>query len=246
MIKASSILEDVLQQIAKEENGDLTHDDFNRLSKRAELRLLWWLTGDVRSGQLPAPYETQKNKDMVSPFIQPYKGSVDANSQITRPADYYQYENMFSLEAAEGTDECEDDDNDCGDEEKSISVGKTQIKLLDNQQFNIRANTYIESLKPSARKPIAKQVGTKFEFLPLNLQGVTLEYIRYPKYAKIVTKNDAVYNQPVVDETKTENFEWDSNAADLLVYIIVDLFSNSVRESSLKQFNESTGKGLNK
>ena len=237
---------DVQQQIAKEENGDLSFDDFNRLSRRAELRLLWWITGDIRGGILPEPYVTQKNRDMVSPFTLKYDASLDSLAQITRPADYYQYENMFSLGVPEGSDECDEDDKDCGEDGDSEEVFKTPIKLLDNQQFYKRANSYIESLRPSLKKPIAKQIGKKFEFLPVNLPGVTLEYIRYPIYGKIITKLDTVFNQDVVDEAVSINYEWTEGVIDLLVWIIVDFFGTSVREAALKQANEMTNKGVNK
>lgn len=245
MIKVSSIFQDVLQQIAKEENGDLSYDDFNRLSKRAELRLLYWVTGDARGGVMPAPYETQKNKDMVSPFILVFNSPLDSKSQFERPEDYYQYENLFSLEAPESSSECEEDKK-CGAEDSENTVSKTQVKLLDTSKFYKRANTYIEPLKPSNKNPIAKQVGKKFEILPLGIQGVTLEYVRYPKYAAIKTVDNDDYNEPIIDEDTSKNYEWGENAYDILVYIIVDLFSNSVREASLKQANEITNKGINK
>lgn len=252
MILASSIYNDVIHQISKEENGDLSYSDFNRLSKRAELRLLYLITGDIKGGIPPEPYLTQKNKDWLAPLITKYSNSLDANAQITRPADYYGYENMYSLSSIElegqadtGCDEDGDDtkcDDDNSEEEAQASVNKVPIELLDGQQFYYRAKSYISGLRPSKSKPIAKEIGRNFEFLPTNLAGVTLEYVRYPVFAEIKTSTDIIYNDLIVNEGTTINYEWDESVRETLVYIIVDLFANRVREQSLKQFNEFSQK----
>lgn len=244
MIKASSIYQDVQQQVAKEENGNLTITDFNRLSKRAELRLLWWLSGDVKGGVLPEPYNSQKSREVLAPFVSVYKATPDGFNQIERPEDYYQYENMHTTLVSVDTD-CDDDDLPCG-EVKDYKGGRVSIKLMAGDKFHERENTYISSLKPSLRKPIAKQLGKKFEFLPEGIYGVYLEYLRYPVYAEIKPMVEPVFNEEIPNEITTSNYEWDENVRDILVYLIVDFYSVATREKGLKETNEMTNKGISK
>lgn len=238
-ISISSVYADVQFQIHKD-NGTLTFTDFNRLSVRAENRIQEWLTGDVRQGINPYPFGTQKNKDLLAPFITTHKSILDSEGRIEIPSDYCSYENMYSL----SLENICDDKVSCDD--KKTEISKIPIELLDGQAFYYRANTFISGLKPSTKKPIAKQVSNQFEFLPKDIQGVVLEYIRFPKYGTVVTTIDPIYNEEVIDEAASTNYEWDEKAREMLVYFITDLYSNHIRETALKQFNDSTGKTVTK
>lgn len=245
MIPVSNMYMDFLHQIQKEEIGV---EDFNRLSKLAELRLMYWVTGDIRGGVPPEPYITQKNKDYVSPFIEKYKTTPNEDGEIIKPAGYYQYENMYALFLS-GNDGCSEEDTEGSEGDdgatEETEIKKVAIELLDGQEFYYRVNTYIKDLKPSIKKPIAKQVGKGWELLPNGIPGVTLEYIRYPKYAVLKVKEDPVYYNIVPDETNSINYEWDENAHDILLFFIVDYYFNSTREQAGKQTNLATGKTAN-
>jgi hypothetical protein len=225
-----SIYDDVVKDTANsDQNGAITYDMFTRMSKRAELRLLDWLSGDVSNERPPAPYLTQKNKDWLSPFIVKLPAQV-VNGVIQRPADYYQYENFYRLGTKVNAD-CEDDDiqpTECN----------TPIEILDGQQFYERCNTYIEELKPSLNVPICKLLGNTFEVLPKDLGSVCLEYIRYPNYGSIIPKIDVIYNEEVPDIVT--NYEWNENSRELLIWFICDTFANHTREQALKQFNAAS------
>ena len=121
-------------------------------------------------------------------------------------------------------------------------IRKVPIKVLSNSKFYQRARTFIKSLQPSVDKPIAKQGGKSFEFLPDDIGSVVLEYVRYPKFASIATKFDSVYNQLVPDTVI--NYEWDEWANEILVYFICDAFANRTREQALKTTNIMTGKTI--
>jgi len=246
-ISILSVYNDVAQQIGKA-NGDLSITDFNRLSKRAENRFLDWVTGKIEGNILPQMYTTQKDKDFVSPFIVAFKSAL-TDSKITKPTDYYLFENMYALSLKEVLCDDEDGDSSCDDEEKEVSADSSNIKkdvieLLDGQRFYVRAKSKIKGLSPSLKKPIAKEIGNSFEFLPNELGGVVLEYVRYPIYAVAVITDDPIYNIEVIDETASTDYEWKESAREMLVWIIVDLFSNSVRENALKTFNQATAKTL--
>lgn len=232
MISAVETYQDCRDQISPQENGQFNYSLFNRFSWKAQLNLMDWLSGDVSGIVPPEPYLTQKNKDWLSPFIVPYPTNI-INGSIVRPSDYYLYQDMYSLSQDE---DCDDENDD------TVSITKTPVTILSNPKFNTRLNTYIRSLKPSVRKPIAKQVGRNFEFAPADLGSVVLEYVRYPKKAFIATKKDTVYNQLVPDLDNTIDFEWDENSRNVLVWYIVDAFSNRTRESALKQTNIISGK----
>lgn len=222
-----------LDDANKDQNGTISYPRFNRLSRRAEIKLLDWVSGDIEGQKPPEPYTTQKDKDFLSPFITKFPAQV-VNGSITKPSDYYGYENMYRLGNKLSAD--------CEEEEASSDGCNTPIELLDGGQFFERCNTDIEELKPSFKKPIAKIIGKQFDFLPNDLGSVQLEYIRYPIYGEIKTKMDTVYNEEVPDPLTSINYEWDDKAINLLIWFMVDLFCNHNREQALKQFNAITGK----
>ena len=235
MIPVKSIYNDVaLDTVDSDTNGNLDFETFNRMSKRAELRLMDFLTGDVDGVKLPAPYSTLKIKDWLSPFITPYPVQIK-NGKIDKPEGYYGFENMYLL----GTYNVQ---SSCYEEVESDEGCNTSIELLDGNKFYQRCNTFIEGLKPSFLKPIAKEVGNTFEFLPKDLGSIILEYIRYPKFAQIVGGIDPIYNDEVIDENLSTNYEYNENMRELLIYFITQSFGVKVRETALLQANELQGK----
>lgn len=227
-----SVYQDCSDRINVEENGQFSYVMFNRFSRLGELRLLEWLSGDISAVIPPEPYRSQKNRDWLAPFLVKYSANL-SNGSITRPSDYYLYQDLYSLSG----------DTSCDDTEELVVV-KQPVEILSNDKFYQRARTFISGLRPSIKKPIAKQVGKSFEFLPEELGSVTLEYIRYPKFASIVTKIDTVYNEEVPNESLSINYEWDEWARELLVFFICDAFANRTREQSLKAVNAMTNKTI--
>jgi hypothetical protein len=235
MILISSVYQDVQDALLKEANGDIPISIYNRLSKLAELKLLDWITGDIAGRKPPEPYLTQKDKDWASPFITKFPTHIEGG-EITRPVNYYGFENLYVLGAALQTVDCEDE------EPVVIDNGNTPIELLDGGQFTERQRTYIDELKPNYKNPIAKMVGTKIEFFPKDLGSITLEYYRYPKFGEVKSILDTQYNEEVPDEATSINYEWDEKARPALIWFIVDMFSNRISNQAVKQFNAATGK----
>ena len=230
MLSVIDIYKDCEDRINVEENGQFSYPMFNRFSKLAELNLLDWLSGDISALIPPEPFRTQKNSDYLSPFIVKYPVNVK-DGIITRPDDYYLYQNLYCLSG----------DAECDDTEGMV-ISKITVKVLSNSKFYQRARTYIKSLQPSLKKPIAKQGGKEFQFLPDDIGSVVLEYVRYPKFAFIATVQDGVYNQPVPDAANSKDYEWDEWASGALVWFICDAFANRTREQALKMANSMTGK----
>jgi hypothetical protein len=236
MIDIISVYQDAARDnVNKDENGYFGYEMFNRLSRRAELRLLDWLTGDVSGVTPPANFITVKSKDLVSPFITRFTTNV-SGGEITKPSDYYLYENMFRI-TGKLQSSCEEDEEDDNTEDCNIP-----IEMLDNDKFYIRCNTHIKLLKPSFNKPISKMVGNRIEFKPQDLGSVALEYIRFPKFGTIKTIVDPQYNDEIADPATSDNYEWDEGVRELLVWFITDTFSIHTREQALKQHNQLTGK----
>lgn len=219
--------------LLKEANGDLSFDLFNEFSPSAELKVMEWITGDMAGQQPPEPYVTQKNRDWLTPFIEKFPTTVN-QGMIIRPDNYYGFENMYLLGAYNTPTECDNEDEET---EQQLQCN-TPIELLDAVQFYVRCNTYIEGLQPSFKRPIAKEIGRKFEFLPKDLGSIVLEYYRYPKFAKIVPTVDPVYNTEIIDVNASTNYEWDLKTKNLLVYFIVDAVANRTSNQAQKQFNE--------
>lgn len=235
-IDAISLYDDFKDEANKWESGYASIDMFNRLSRLAELRVIDWLSGDVAGQQPPEPWLTQKNKDFLSHLITKYPANV-TNGVIERPADYYRYDNFYRI----GTKVESDCDEEATQAEDDCD---TPIEMLDGDEFNQRCNTYVKDKKPSFKKPICKMVGNEIEVRPRDLGSVQLEYIRYPKFAIIGKKKDEVYNDEVPDDNNTTNYEWPEAMRGVILFFIVDMFSNHIREQALKQFNAATGKSV--
>lgn len=230
MISILDVYDDVVKDSANaDQNGELSYAQFSRLSKRAELALLDWLSGGVTNERLPIPWISQKNKDWLSPFITKYPKQVNGGV-IEKPPDYYQYENFYRLGSKTNTD-CEDDD-------AQADECNTPIEILDGQQFYGRCHTYIEELKVSMDKPVCKIVGDEIEIMPKDIGSVVLEYIRLPKFGRITGKNDPVYNEEVPDIV--EDYEWGDFARPFLIWWITDFYTNKTREQAEKTFNQSS------
>lgn len=234
MINVNDLFLDVLDKINEPSNGQLTYSRFNRFSWLGQLRLIDWLSGDVSDIIPPQPYLSQKNRDWLSPLITKDPQQV-VNGMIIKPVDYYSWENGYLLGNYNAVQE------DCEDE----IIGRDcniPISLLSGDEFYYRCNTFIEGLEPSFLKPITKEIGNSFEFLPQDLGSITIEYIRLPIKAKIGTKIDPLYNDEVYDEATSTNFEWPAFAQDILSWFIADQYFNYVSNQSGKTFNVQSGK----
>lgn len=231
-----SLYEDAARdQAAKDENGYMSYEMFNRMIQRASNRVLDYITGDSDNQKLPISYSTQKAKDFVSFLITKFPSNI-SNGVITKPSDYYNYENLFilSLKNQQG---CSDDNTNCDEDSIAEEVIQTPVEILDGQQFYTRAQTYIKGLKPSEKKPIAKMVGNTIEFLPKELGSCTLEYIRYPIAGEIVSSVDPVYYNDVANAALSTNSEWPEWARELLIFFLTQSFATHISENNLFQMN---------
>lgn len=234
MILNQDIYDMVLDNISDSENGQLGFSMFNRLSRRAELRALDFISGDIENIKPPTPYTSQKLKDILSLFIKTYPAQVE-NAIITKPADYYNWENAYLLGSFNDTTTCDED------ADVPVVGCNTAIELLNGNQFYERCNTYIEGLQPSFKKPICKEVGNTFEFLPQDLGSIKLEYIYQPVFARIVTKFDPIYNEEVIDDNLSTPYSWPDFAIELIVYFITELWGIHTRENALQEQLKITG-----
>lgn len=217
----------VRDDVNESENGYYSIQMFNRNLERAELNLMKYITGDlIPSADFPMPYNTQKNKDYLKRFIVKFK----ANNSFTIPEDYYGWENLYKLGSYKSSD-CDTD------ETVEVKSCNTPISILDGQAFYSRCNSYIEGLKPTQGVPIAKIVDNTVEIEPSDVGSVCLEYIRYPKYGKIVTKVDKEYNDEVPDEENSVDLEWDEWAIEPLIWFLSNKFFTHTREMGAIQIN---------
>lgn len=235
MILISEIYNDVaLDNINTSSNGDMSFERFNRLSKRAELRMLDFLTADVEDLKPPTPYTSQKDKDWLSMYIEKKPVQV-VDGKVTKPEGYYGWENSYLLGSFNDTTTCDDA------ADIPIVGCNTPLEMLNGVQFYERCITYIEGLQPSFSKPICKIVGNEFEFLPKDLGSIVLEYYKYPAYGKIVPKMDDLYNVEVIDEDKSTNYQYEEWARELLVYFICESFGIHTRENAIQTQLKATG-----
>jgi hypothetical protein len=227
-VRVSDVYEGVLADINISASGQITTKQFNIWLKRAEIFLIHFLTGNItNANDFPMPYEKQKCKDYLKNFIARKKFS----GEFVLPDDYYQWDNLFKLGSYNGVENCD------GNEVVRVEGCDIQVPILDGQQFNARCNSEIEGLRPTEKNPIAKIVNNKVELKPTDAGSVSLEYIRYPKFGKLVMKRDSTYNTEVVDDEASGELEWDVWALEFLIWIVIDFYSKRVRNKSLKEFN---------
>ncbi len=215
--------------------GYVSGPEFNGISRRAELKFLDWISGKL-SGDVPQPYTTQKVRDWLSPLIKPLPMQVTLG-RVTKPSDYYGWENAFLLGDYFKAPDCDNDDKD---DDTVVSDCNIPIELLTNSAFYNRCNTYIRGLQPSFTKPICKMVGQEIEFAPKDLGSIKMEYVRYPVFGELIMKLDPVYNEEVPDAALSTPYEWNEYAREYILWFLIDVFSNSTRESSLKQMNAAS------
>lgn len=233
-----SLYEDAARDAAnKDENSTFDYGMFNRMMRRASNRTLSYITGDTMGITLPFAYPTEKAKGFISYLITPYKQQV-TDGLMAKPSDFYMFENMYEMYLKETG--CEDA-KDCDDESNGVNeVLYRIIEVLDGQQFNVRSTTNIELLKPK-NKPIAKEVGNDFEFLPKDIANVRLDYIRYPIVGEVVSVYDATYNDQIASPTLSTDTEWPEWARELIIYFLVNSFADHTSQKSLKEDNVITG-----
>lgn len=203
------------------------------MSRRGEIRCLDYLTGDVENIKPPMMYTTSKLKNWVS-FLITRKEGIVSNGVYTKPDDYYRKENMYNLSPVTDVFDCESENTD-------FYAINNPIDIVDGWEFSDRIQSYIRGVKPDIKNPIAKEIGGVFEIEPKQIGAVALEYIRYPKFAVIQTKNDTVYNDLVIDEVNSTNYEWPEYASELLIWFITNEYAINKREESLMALNKADG-----
>lgn len=228
MLSVIEIYNDVVKDSANAvQNAHLGYEMFTRMSKRAELRLIDWLTGHVSGEQRPITYTGQKDKDWLSTFITPYeKQTVDG--VLIRPDDYYTYDNLARIGARV--------DGDCEGEGKDEC--NTPITIMNGDRFNHYCTSYIKEIRPSLSNLIAKVIGNTFVIAPKDVGSVRLEYIRYPKFASIKPKIDPIFNDEVPDVVV--DYEWGEGSREALIWFIVDTFADHTSNNAMKQFNQTS------
>lgn len=235
MINAVELYNAVHDKVKSEENGSLSILSYNIKSKSAEIKLLDYLTGDLEGMKPPEPYNNQKLRDALQLFVATDTKQITGNGSPV-PDNYYRFQNLNVIGSYL-------DVNDCG-EEVMVSKGDTVIELLGSQQFDKRCLTKIKDLRPSMKKPIAKISNNSFQYKPIDLGSVKLEYVRYPIFGQIKVKYDALYNEDVPDEINSINYEWPMYAFNLLVWFISGMYAIGTREKALVEQLQVEGKSV--
>lgn len=221
------------------ENGNMGGDRFNRLSKRAELKVLDYLTGDVEGIIPPVMFSTGKLNDWLSQFIELKTVNV-VNGYAKKPEGFYK---IVSLSAITG--DTQEDENECDNNiNEHIDICRNPIDLLTEDEFNFRCVTSIKGLKPTFLNPIAKRTDTGFAFAPKDIGFVEISCVRYPKFAEIKFKEDPLYKTMEIDEEESTNYEYGEWATEMLIYFITQLWAKHTREDALAQHNNLVGKSV--
>lgn len=226
----------VQDKVREEQNGSLTISSFNIKSKSAEIRLLDYLSGDVEGIKPPEPYTTMKVRDWLTYFLKSEKLVVE-EGMLEKPSDFYMEENASIIGSYK--------DEQC-DEVVTVNGCDTPIEILDGAVYDQRCFTYIKSLQPSIKKPIAKIVGNNFVFNPSDLGSINLTYKRYPVFGEVKVKIDPVYNDEVPDPVTSINYEWPDFARGLLIFFICEQYPVSTRENAFAEQLQLEGKSVRK
>lgn len=230
-VRTSNVWYGARADISISETGQMTPDNFNIWLKRGEIFLIHFLTGNItNAGNFPMPYETQKCKDYLKNFIT----KKEVNNGFVLPDDYYQWDNLYKIGSYNATIGCENE----GDVKRVENCDKP-IEILDGQEFKSRCTNEIEEMNPTLENPIAKIINSSVETEPTDVGSMRLEYIRYPKFGKLVMKKDEVFNTIVVDEDLSGELEWDMWALEYLIWKVKDYYYERTRNKSGFEFNST-------
>lgn len=227
-----TLYDTVADKVKQEQNGVLSISSFNIKLKSACLWLLDYISGDLEGQKPPEPYTTQKDVDYLSQFVTTQKG-VTEDSEFPVPENYYLFQNMSVLGSYK--------DELCGDP-ITVTGCDTPIELLDSAMFDKRCQTYIKSLKPSIKKPIAKIEGGLFVLNPGDLGSIKLVYVRYPISGEVKVVYNNTYGQDEPDPLTSIDCEFGEWARNLLVWKISQDYAVANRERALTEELQVEGK----
>jgi len=208
MISVLELYNSVKAQNHSEETGWVNDTEFNSFLKLSELELLDFLTGKV--DQPPTPF-LRKNRDWLIPFTVPKKGNF-TNGVIPLPDDYFYHQNL----------------------RVKTKTGYENIDVLSSERLQARRTTYIDEIKDmfygqteGVQIKLSNSISSEYEFI----------YIRYPKFGKYVSKEDAEFRDLVYDEDNSQDLEWPAIAMTYFNFKINQYINKRNREAEAAQLN---------
>ena len=171
----------------KNQSGNLTPDDFNRVINQAQVQYVSFLLGSFQqyTPGRPVPRvelgNNQTVRQRLAPVIYGYELAIDSTGFVSYPGDYIQTDAMWSI------------------------YGYSRIRY--SQQDNLYS-VYNSVIDPIASNPIYLIEDEGFRFFPTTTGSAKLSYIRKPPRINWAYDED-VNGRPVYNPTTSEQPVWD-------------------------------------
>jgi len=199
----------------KNQNGNITSENFNLLAKTAQLSYVSYLLGSFQTYQPGRPIskvELGQNsvvRQRLSPSIYQYVVSVYANGNAPYPADYLQTDAMWSL------------------------YGYKKIRWADQDRWDSMYNSVID---PVASNPIYMIKDDGFQFAPENIGNAKMSYVRNPP--DIIWGYDLDSNgRRVYSPVNSVNPIWDDTSSLEIIVRMLAMIGINLQVGALIQYS---------
>lgn len=172
----------------KNQNGNLTPEQFNLINNEAQFDYLNYLLGDFRKYMPGRPIPpvawgmTARIRESLTPFIQPATTlTVNPTTGLAdNPPDYEMWDAMY------------------------WGIYKQRVKFIQQERLASHLNS---SINPIQRNPVFLSVYRGFEVYPTNIGTTQISYIRTPRTINWAYTND-IYGRPIYNAAASSHPEW--------------------------------------
>lgn len=223
MIDINEIYLAVQKLANKSQSGYITPSDFNSASKIANIQLFNHYYGSENQylTKLPLPKiayaATQKISESLKVFIEPDVTLTVTNGKAPIPDDVIHVIAMTNNYVVGST------------------AKQSDIRRVEYDRWNNWVSDVIDT--PNQEFPIYKENNAEFEFYPISLGTVKIDYLRTPTTP--IWSYTVSGGRPVYDSGTSVNFEWSEDERSSLIMRILSLCGISLQDNNVVQYAES-------
>lgn len=172
----------------KNQSGNLSPNDFNRIINQASFSYLDYLLGEYQRYQPGRPIsnvEFGQNahiRESLTPFIQqPSTVTIDPlTGRTVYPTDYEMWDAMY------------------------YGIYKERVKFIQQDRLSWHLN---DPITPVASNPVFLSIYRGWQFYPISLGTADVSYIRTPQTISWNYTND-IYGRPIYNPATSQNPNW--------------------------------------
>lgn len=196
----------------KNQSGYISPDDFNNAIKLAQNQCAEELVSAIQGWDLAKRQRipmgnAQPNIQKLAPFIVTDSPTVPGNGKYPKPADMM---NMLAIRTANNT------------------------KIVWRVEHDRVAAHLSSVVDPPSASPIYTEYATYYQFYPVDIGPVIVEYMRYPPEAKWAYT--LVSERPIYDSANSVDPLWDDTEITEIISRVLFMFGISIQAPQLVQY----------